>query len=380
MRRRQSALAGLIVAVLATALASPSAGANPLSGNAMWIWYVSQSGGSAAEIARKAHNHDVRTVLVKSSDGSSAWSQFTPSLVSGLHSRGIKVCAWQFVYGNNPGDEARRGAGAVADGADCLVIDAEGSYEGKYAAADHYIRALRSRIGRGYPVALAGFPYVDYHPSYPYSVFMGRGGAQYNAPQMYWRAIGTSVGNVYAHTYRYNRPYHRPIFPLGQTYQDPPDKEIRHFRKYGLDYGASGVSWWSWQETDRSEWQTVGEKLSGGMRGFEPTFDYPYLSQGSAGDLVVLAQELLKSSGRHVGVSGYFNADTVTAVRRFQRDHGIAVTGAIGDKTWKALREYRPYRVHWSKRSAGKAASGPREPLSASLPALGYEIPPPAAR
>ena len=53
-------------------------------------------------------------------------------------------------------------------------------------------------------MALAGFPYVDYHPGFPYSVFLGPGGAQYNAPQMYWVDIGTSVNTVYAHTYAYN--------------------------------------------------------------------------------------------------------------------------------------------------------------------------------
>ena len=43
--------------------------------------------------------------------------------------------------------EAKRGAQAVRKGADCLVIDAESPYEGRYAAADKYINKLRSRIG-----------------------------------------------------------------------------------------------------------------------------------------------------------------------------------------------------------------------------------------
>ena len=33
-----------------------------------------------------------------------------------------------------------------------------------------YIRRLRDLIGPRFPVALAGFPYVDFHPSFPYSV------------------------------------------------------------------------------------------------------------------------------------------------------------------------------------------------------------------
>ena len=64
--------------------------------------------------------------MVKSSDGTDFWSsQFTPQLVSAFHRAGLKVCAWQYVYGNHPVTEAYMGAQAVKDGADCLVIDAE---------------------------------------------------------------------------------------------------------------------------------------------------------------------------------------------------------------------------------------------------------------
>ena len=70
---------------------------------------------------------------------------------------------------------------------------------------------LRSRIGQDYPVALASFPYVDYHPALPFSVFLGPGGAQYNVPQLYWKDIGTTVDNGFIHTWVWNRIYQRPI-------------------------------------------------------------------------------------------------------------------------------------------------------------------------
>ena len=41
--------------------------------------------------------------------------------------------------------------------ADCLLIDAESEYEGKYIAAQTYIQRLRKLIGANFPVALAGF-------------------------------------------------------------------------------------------------------------------------------------------------------------------------------------------------------------------------------
>ena len=44
------------------------------------------------------------------------------------------------------------------------------------AAADLYVDKLRRRIGSRFPTALTSFPYVDYHPALPYSVFLGPGG------------------------------------------------------------------------------------------------------------------------------------------------------------------------------------------------------------
>src|SRR4051794_12476261 len=159
------------------------AGLTPFDRQGMWIWYVDKSdGGSMSRIIARARRYGIGTLYIKSGDAGSSWSQFTPGLVTQLHRAGIEVCAWQFVYGDNPLGEARVGGESVKDGADCLVIDAEGQYEGKYAAADRYIRSLRQRIGPNFPLSLAAFPYVDYHPSFPYSVFFGKEGATYNQP------------------------------------------------------------------------------------------------------------------------------------------------------------------------------------------------------
>src|SRR4051794_16294662 len=227
-------LLGTILATALTALAfsASQAGANPLDKKGMWVWYVSASGGSPQAVAAKAKRHNIGTVFVKSGDAGNYWSQFSSDLVHTLHSRGIRVCAWQFVYGSDPLDEARVGARAARTGADCLIIDAESNYEGRYGPADRYVRKLRSKVGGKYPLGLAGFPYVDYHPSFPYSVFLGRRGAKWNVPQMYWKTIGPSVRPVYEHPSLYTPPYDRRIYPLGQTWQDPGRTGITDFRKY----------------------------------------------------------------------------------------------------------------------------------------------------
>lgn len=362
-------------------------GNTPFDRQGMWIWYISHSeSGSVPGIVARARTNDIGTVYVKSGDGGTMWSQFNRTLVRRLHKGGLDVCAWQFVYGKQPVAEAKVGAMAVKRGADCLVIDAESDYEGRYAAADRYIRSLRARIGEEFPLSLAGFPYVDYHPAYPYSVFLGPGGAQYNQPQMYWKTIGVSVRTVFEHTYEFNRLWERPIYPLGQTYEGPGSSSLRLFRRYAASFGSGPPSWWSWQETSGKEWHALG--ASAGDRpltGYRRTVEHPTLKSGDRGDMVVWAQEHLIGAGAELEVNGVFGQQTRAAVRAFQKDQGLSVDGQVGTDTWEALLAYQPYRMPWASQrtrghkgaaSSSSRATPARRPLSASLPAKGYEIPP----
>src|ERR671931_644522 len=232
----------------------------PPNGRAMWIWYVSRSdGGNLAAIAADARAAGVKTLIVKSADGVTLWSQFNRRLVSTFHANGLHVCAWQYVYGTQPVAEAAAGARAARTGAECLIIDAEKQYEGRYASAQVCLHRLRAAVGHRYRLGLTSFPYGDYHPAFPYSVFLGSGGAQFALPQMYWRDIGTSVDAVFRHTYATNRIYHRPIVPLGQTDHGAPAGDIRRFRALTVRYRAGGISWWDFAWTAASGlWPAIG--------------------------------------------------------------------------------------------------------------------------
>jgi Putative peptidoglycan binding domain len=359
----------------------------------MWIWELgSTDGGNLADIIAGAKLYGVNTVFVKSSDGGDYWSsQFTPAIVHALHAGGLKVCAWQYVYGASPLREADAGARAVRDGADCLVIDAEAQYEGRYIAAQTYMERLRSLIGSRYPVALAGFPYVDFHPSFPYSVFLGPDGAQYNMPQMYWRDIGTSVSDVFAHTYSLNRIYRRPIFPLGQLYSNPPPREIVRFRELDLAYGAGGISWWDWQSASAKAWNAMSLPINS-VPNVSAEKTMAVVGRGASGDLVVWAQEHLIAAGFPVKVSGEFKYRTAIQVAAFQANHHLTTDGQIGPDTWAALLRYKPVHVDWSldrhlaagaqlraaaaslRRGASPTVTLP-VPLSAADPARRNEIP-----
>ncbi len=343
------------VPVLAPSGVASTANGTALAGQGMWVWYMSASdGGDVASIAAQAKAAGVGTLLVKSSDGSTNyWSQFSKKLVEEVHAQGLKVCAWQYVYGTNPVGEAELGAKAVAEGAECLVIDAEAQYEGLYGAAQTYISTLRAKIGATYPLALASFPYVNDHSSFPYSVFLGPNGAQFNVPQMYWHDIGTSVAQVYVNTYEQNLIYGRPILPLGQTYGGVGSSEILAFRSLASAYGAAGDSFWDWQETKGPGWTSLAEPLNTTLTVPQPELTSPLLKEGSRGDQVLWLQEHLAGATPSQPTTGIFESVTAANVKQIQTEHGLPATGETDAGTWGYALELPMVEVNWT-------ASGPK--------------------
>ncbi len=367
----------LILAILAALPAVAPAQPAP-RGRGMWVWYVSRSaGGNIAAIAAQARAAGVDSVYVKSADGTRLWSQFSPQLVAEMHGFGLHVCAWQYVYGTHPVEEARAAMVAVRDGADCLIIDAEIEYEGRYAAAQTYLRALRSAAGPHYPLALASFPYVDFHPAFPYSVFLGPGGAQFDMPQMYWGDIGDSIAQVFHRTYVTNRIYRRAIVPLGQSDAMVSAPGVQRFRGLALANGAPGIAWWDFAWASATAlWPSIGAPV--GPAG-SASHGYPLLSAGARGDDVVLLQEHLAGRYPAQRLTGLFGAQTRTHLAAFQRARGLAVTGTATGATWRALLRVRRVGVTWAPSARAARAGGSSgvtaAPASASLPDRRREIP-----
>ena len=326
----------------------------------MWIWYLNASnGGNLASIAAKAQAAGITTLYVKSSDGGSDfWSQFTPALVAQVHALGLKICAWQYVYGNDPVGEADLGIEAAHDGADCLVIDAEVEYGGKYAAAQTYIDTLRAGVGPAYPIGLASFPYVDYHESIPYSVFLGPGGAQYNAPQIYWKTIGTSPDDAFAHAYIENRIYGRLLTPLGQLYGSVTASGVERFRQVAAAYGVAALSWWDWQSATGAQWAALTAPITDTVP-VTVSQAWPALTKGARGDQVVWMQEYLAAAEPQTPISGVFDATTLAALEAFQAFRGLPISGVTDAATWPALLALSPVAVSWSSPRPPKGPTGP---------------------
>jgi hypothetical protein len=318
-------------------------------GHGMWIWQLPKTeGGDLDAIATRARAAGMATVFVKSSDGATVWSQFSPQMVQTLKARGLRVCAWQFVYGANPLAEARAGQAAVQRGADCLVIDAESAYDGRYAAAQRYLEALRAAVGRDYPLGLTSFPYIDYHPRFPYSVFLAPGGAQANLPQIYWKDIGARVDAASARTFAHNRIYGAPLAPLGQAYGGPPPADLQRFRALWAGYGAGGVSWWSWQSANATTFATLGRPAPAAEVPADP--GWPVLERGSKGDEVIWLQQHLASATPGLSVDGAFSAGTAAALRALQASRGLPPSGVTDPATWRAVLDLPVTPVDWAAR------------------------------
>jgi hypothetical protein len=327
--------------------AQPGALPAIFAGNGMWIWYMAESeGGNLDAIALRAKAAAISTVFVKSADRGTLWRQFSPQLIADLHARGLRVCAWQFVYGEDPLAEARAAVASIAAGADCFVIDAETAYEGRYAAAQRYMVALRAAIAPSYPIGFTSFPYVDYHPRLPYSVFLGPGGAQVNMPQVYWKAIGGSVDAVSAKTVANNRIFGSPMAPLGQSYDAPTAADLRRFRAVWAGYGAGGLSWWSWQASGSAAWNVLTEPAPAPV--VLPDPGWPALNRGSSGDQVIWLQQHLASADPSVALDGKFTTATETALKAFQSARGLPPTGETDAATWQALLTVPLRPVDWT--------------------------------
>jgi hypothetical protein len=335
------------------ACAAPASAQTPFESTGAWIWELSRSdGGNLDRIAARADRAGVETVYVKAADGGRWWPQFSAALVDRLHARGLDVCAWQFLYGRLPLTEAELGARAARLGANCLVLDVEGHYARRYVQAQDFLRRLRNRIGDDYPLGFTSLPYVSWHDTIPYSVFLGPRGAHVNLPQVYWRDIGASVERVFGRTIAENAIYARPLAPIGQLYQAPSPDEIVRFRALAQALGAPGVSFWSWQSAAPSGWAALGREV--------PVTEVPdgiaaiALRRGDRGDQVAWLQQLLASRAFDLRVTGRFDRATQRALMDLQVEKELAPTGVTGWAEWAHLTQLEPVEVRW--RGRGRAA------------------------
>jgi Putative peptidoglycan binding domain len=340
----------LLAAACALAAASPASAApaaaqlSPFAGTALWITQVPALS-TPEQLAGEARKAGARTLFVKAADGSTPQLQFSATLVAGLRQAGVSVCAWTFAYGIDPAGEAAAAVAAVREGARCLVVDAEGQYDSLYGPAQAFVRALRAQLGTVFPIALAGQAEVLEHPKFPYSVFLGPGGFNFDLPQMYWLELGLSVDATYAAALAANAIYARPVAPVGQLSGGPAPSEVERFRALASAYRSPGVSFF---DLDSAQPATLAALAAPFAELGRRALPLPTLHAGADGDEIVWAQELLNAAGARLPVGGFFGAQTAHALVAFQGRHHLRANGILGPSTWRALLRLHARQPSWA--------------------------------
>jgi hypothetical protein len=259
-------------------------------GKGDWVWTLSNARsntGTSTNLAlfQYLKNKGMRWVIVKGADGTSSTyggTQFNAQLVTDAHNAGLKIFAYQYVYGSNPTGEAAAAKAVIArSNPDGLVIDAEGEYErlaNNATAATTYLTTIKS----AYPslfLAHAPFPIVSYHSAFPYYTF----GKYCDAvmPQDYWGAIKvTPTRMVQWQNDEWNTLYNgwrgtgkadaiKPLVPIGQGWNDSSTNftsgtdiqtfvsQLKSISNPASPGGYKGVSYWSVQHHTADMWTGI---------------------------------------------------------------------------------------------------------------------------
>lgn len=330
----------------------------PFAHTALWVNTLAPQQ-TGQQLVAEAAAAGVSTLYVKAAEGTTPEPQFTGALVSEMQYYGATVCAWTFAYGQNPEGEAAAAVAAVREGAQCLVVDAESQYDSLYGAAQLFVRTLRSQLGAGFPIGLAGEAEVLEHPKFPYSVFLGPGGFNVVLPQIYWLEFGVSVDAAFTDAIGANSIYGRPILPVGQLFGSyrrdalaplgpppvPMPAELKRFRALTRAYGLPGESFF---DLDVAKPEQLSALNAPPPRLRSRAVLAPTLHAGADGDEIVQAQELLNAAGAHLPVGGFFGAETARAIFSFQARHHIHGSGVLNAATWKALLRFHPREPSWA--------------------------------
>jgi hypothetical protein len=220
---RQSAFSLLAAAVLGmgSLIALPARAAQDslaigAKGIYLWqLWTANGGGHNLDTIITRLHSVGIRWMVIKMGDGDSYYNSpghsldswalqnygSMDSVIALLHINGIKLLAFQYVYGvphhwGNPISETDV-ANLILDvkGIDGLLIDAEIQYDtlaNRVAAAQGYCDSIRSHHPESL-VGLTSWSRIVGHATFPWQTFLDR--VDLNMPQAYWAARPTTPQN-----------------------------------------------------------------------------------------------------------------------------------------------------------------------------------------
>jgi len=313
---------------------------NPASlGKGDWIWEMPETESNfgfttVQQVINYEQSLGMQWITVKCGDGGSVYSQFNSQLITLAHAAGLKIFGWAYAYGNNSGadgngrSDAANIAGeiyvatnALGLGADGFIIDAEIEYETnatRYADATLYAHSIKSAYPTRF-LAHAPFPYISYHPGFPYVQF----GTNCDAvmPQDYWGAFAITpyqmVNDMNSQwiTWQksltgFNTNAIKPIIPLAQSYSPVTGLQITEFLNClqtntpkATPAGYAGASFWDAQSRDADMDNAIAAASIG-----TNTTTLPYFTSTPVLDLV-------RDTGTNVSFSAVAGGTTPLAFR-----------------------------------------------------------------
>lgn len=261
-----------------------------LTGKGWFIWQVSRcEHGSASTIAEKAAAAGLSHVVIKVVDRTYAYGlnwlgkDLVAPVAEALKACGIQVWGWQYVYGEQPVDEARaaiRRANQLR--LDGYVIDAEGEYTqpGMAAAAHTFMANLKAGLPAEMPVALSSYRFPSLHPQLPWAAFLEH--CDLSMPQVYWQGAHNSAIQLSRSLAEMNDPKlvgtPRPVVPTGSAYgtgdwtatADDVQKFLAASQQaklpaanfYSWDFGAVPDNHELWNAVATYDWQAGASDLA----------------------------------------------------------------------------------------------------------------------
>ena len=325
--------------------APPTArGALPV-GKGMWLYVPEQiEGGNVQALVARAQAVGITHVYVRTGSSRMGFyaQDYMNRLLPAAHAGGIRVYGWDFPYFDNWQDDVNRAVAAITyvtpDGhrLDGFSADIETRSQGVKVtpeSARAYGAGLRRAVGANYPL-IATVP----RPSpklvtYPFAEVVESFDAI--APMVYW--LNRQAGPDAAEALTALKVFNKPLMPVGQAYNGGPEggrpevprrSELHEFMHVSDQFGATAVSFWSWQHADAQAWDAIRDAWQFRLQPMGGEFPAGYVRS---------YQHLLTSLGFASPIDGVWGPASTEAVSAYQRAARLPVTGQVDQPTLAML-------------------------------------------
>ena len=239
-------------------------------GKGIFLWQILRvAGGDAYKIAKQAAAGKLTHVVIKVADGKysynySGGADLVPPVVAELRARGIQPWGWQYIYGNDPEEEAQKAVARVKQlGLDGFVVNAEVQFKarGMDLVARKYMQELRRGLSQ-LPIGLSTFRYPSVHNGFPFSVFLEY--CDLNFPQVYWVSAFNPAQQLQKSYREYQsiRPW-RTFIPTGAAYAEgnwsATPEQVVAFLRAARELQLPAANFWEWHTayTNSALWRAV---------------------------------------------------------------------------------------------------------------------------